>query len=73
MFYTDRTYKNGANCPTVAHNSSIKLDEFEYDVTSVRPGAHMCIFCAHVLIQVTSPHTSVKSVFCSAPCKQAIG
>ena len=44
MFYTDRTYKNGANCPTVAHNSSIKLDEFEYDVTSVRPGAHMCIF-----------------------------
>ena len=34
----------GANCPIVAHNSSIKLDEFEYDVTSVRPGAHICIF-----------------------------
>ena len=50
----------GANCPIVAHNSSIKLDEFEYDVTSVRPDAHTCIH-VHMCPSKSSSRTQPSS------------
>ena len=52
----------GANNPIVARNSSIKLDEFEYDVTSVRPGAHICIL-VHMCQSKSPIHTHPSSQY----------